>query len=327
MRPAAERLARTQQAGEPGIRKLECESRHRQGNETQAPASRVASVGTGSSAPPGGRSARRCAAIFLMNNRELCDKHSADDANDQNQINLPHPPVDLSCQNPCRALRRREVHVNFAQGKFLVRTRMAFATRFHEVRLVDRGIRIGWTVESCETRGNSRNLPRRVEPYCDGQAVVAVEESFHAVGGRLYLVFMPFRRMAAAAHLLGNFQREAPLQRLDLMFRMAVGAGGRVAHSRRQGFAVNAGCEIPGLLIMTRCRTWPPDWKYAAVRPVKSAAESRANHGNPDTSRCRRGPPSRRDRGHLPHSLRFAPRDSGDNPPAGRRIVVGMVCR
>jgi hypothetical protein len=60
------------------------------------------------------------------------NEHGAHHTEDQQQINLSHPPVD-GAANIRRTLRRRDVNVNFAQGEFLVRSRMTLAASLDEL--------------------------------------------------------------------------------------------------------------------------------------------------------------------------------------------------
>jgi hypothetical protein len=80
--------------------------------------------------------------------------------------------------------------------------------------------------------------------------VVAFEESAHPVTGQVVLGIKTLGRVAFAADLLGYFQRGTGLETFDPVFRMAVGAGGRVPFALGSGAAVNAVGDIAGLLVV-----------------------------------------------------------------------------
>ena len=61
-------------------------------------------------------------------------------------------------------------------------------------------------------------------------------------------ISVKIHRGVTAAANVGNFQRRAVLQSLDFVFRMTVGAGGRVADAGGHGLAMNAGADVACLL-------------------------------------------------------------------------------
>ena len=123
---------------------------------------------------------------------------------------------------------------------------MALAAGGDEIVRVDHGIRVGGrqdfvvAVATGAVGDDGRAVLRR-------QAVIAFQVGFHPVGRKVIFAVEIDRGVAAAANL-GNFQRRIVLQRLDFMFRMAVGAGGRVAFAGGHGLAVNAGRHVARLL-------------------------------------------------------------------------------
>jgi len=81
--------------------------------------------------------------------------------------------------------------------------------------------------------------------------MVAFEESFDAIGGQIEFCVEPFRSVAFAANLRGNFEWRTVLQALDLMFGMAIVADGRIAFAGRCGTAMDARGDIARLLLVT----------------------------------------------------------------------------
>jgi len=78
---------------------------------------------------------------FFEEQQPVVNEHPANHANNQDQVNFPHPPVDLVADGRA-ALRGGVVHVDFAQGKLFIRARMALSTSLDQVVPVNRGVRI-----------------------------------------------------------------------------------------------------------------------------------------------------------------------------------------
>ena len=178
----------------------------------------------------------------------VVNEHRPDGAEDEHQINPAHPRVDLQADAVTAVGRfgRFNVHVDFAGGEIFVGARMAFAAGLDKVCRVDGRVGVGRgqnfvvAVATAAVGGHGRAVLRR-------EAVIAVKEGLHPVAGQFVFGVEPFRSVAAAANLGGNFRRSV-FQAGDLVFGMAVGAGGRVAHARRQSPCHARLPPSPGLL-------------------------------------------------------------------------------
>src|ERR1051326_5201011 len=67
------------------------------------------------------------------------------------------------------------------------------------------------------------------------EPMVALKKRLHAVRGKVVLGVQPFGSVAFAAKFGGNFQGRATLETNDLVLRMAIGAGRRVAMAGGDG--------------------------------------------------------------------------------------------
>ena len=167
--------------GNPRIRIFEGKTGHGQYNETAGeqrvlPALREAQAGDGPFA------GLKTEGYFARKKQAIMDDHGGDHAENQEQINLPHPAVDFAT-HPFAAVGGGTVHMDFAERKIFIRAAMTFAAGVHQMNPVDGGIGIGRGqnfVEAMAARavgGHGGTVLRR-EP------VVAVLSFF--------LLFLPF---------------------------------------------------------------------------------------------------------------------------------------
>src|SRR5262245_20968005 len=102
---------------------------------------------------------------------------------------------------------------------------MALATRARQVVLVNGRGRVGGgkdlmiAVATGAICGEGRAVLRR-------QAMVAFEESLHAVGREIVFGVEALGGVASAAQVLGNLERRTGSQRLNPVLRVAISAGG-----------------------------------------------------------------------------------------------------
>ena len=143
MRPAPERFAGTQQPRQPRIRKFQRKPGDGKDDEAggqhkMLPALRQAHA---HHRPHGHAIAR---GDLAQEQQRVVNEHRADGAENQDQINPAHPPVDLvRAVAPPADCRRINVHVDFAGGELFVGARMTFAAGLDEVGRVDGRIGVG----------------------------------------------------------------------------------------------------------------------------------------------------------------------------------------
>src|SRR4051794_38626378 len=72
-----------------------------------------------------------------------------------------------------------------------------------------------------------------------GEAMIALEECFHAIRRKLVLGVQALRSVAITANIRRNFSGRGIFQADDFMFRMAIGAGGGLAVTGGSALAMN----------------------------------------------------------------------------------------
>ena len=98
----------------------------------------------------------------------------------------------------------------------------------------------------------ARAVGRQRRAVLRRQPVVALKESLNAVRWQVVLRVHPLRGVALAADLDRNLQGGAALEGLDLMLRMAIGAGRRLAMAGGHGLAMHALFHVFGYLVVAR---------------------------------------------------------------------------
>ena len=83
-----------------------------------------------------------------------------------------------------------------------------------------------------------------------GQPVVALEKGFYSIRRQVVTGIEPLGRMTPAAHLFGNSKWRGAFQRLDLVFRVAIRADGRIAMAGSGRFAVDTRRHVARFLIV-----------------------------------------------------------------------------
>ena len=88
-------------------------------------------------------------------------------------------------------------------------------------------------------------------PILRGESMVTLEERLHAVSRQIVFCVHPFRSMTVAADFGGDFHWCATFERHDLVLRMTIGAGRRIAMAGGDSFSVHAFCNVLGSPVVT----------------------------------------------------------------------------
>ena len=175
-------------------------------------------------------------------------EHEADGAHDQDEVNLADPPMDLAANVPDR-LRAGGIHVHFALHEIVRGARVAFAAGCHQVGFVDAGAGVGGGQDLMHAVA-ARAIGGQGGAVLRGQAVIAVKEGLHAVRRQVVLGVHPLGGVAVAADVDGDLQGRTALEARNLVFRMAIGAGGSLPAPGGDRLAVNAFLDILGSLLV-----------------------------------------------------------------------------
>jgi len=143
-------------------------------------------------------------------------------------------------------------HVDFAQGKFLIRAGVTFAARHGQVHLADGGIGVRRRQDFMIAMAAGAIGGERLGAVFSREAMIAAEKSFHAVSREVVFGVQPLRGMAAAANVLRDGPGRTALEGADFMFIVTAGAGGGVHGPGDHSLAMNTDLPVASLLVMAR---------------------------------------------------------------------------
>jgi hypothetical protein len=115
--------------------------------------------------------------------QNVMHQHSADDPDDEPEINLAYPPIDQLAK--IASLRRRgRGNMHFALGEVFARARMTPATGLREMTFMDGGLRIGGGKDPVITMATGA-IGCEGTAVSSRQAVVTFKKCFYAVGRQI----------------------------------------------------------------------------------------------------------------------------------------------
>src|SRR5664280_1576024 len=152
----------------------------------------------GKAHPHDGADARAIArGHFSKKQQEIVDEHRADGAADQDEVYVPHPPVD-PVPDVWAAAGSGDGDVNFAGGKLLVCAGVAFSAGLDKVRTVDGGSGVGGRQDFMQAVATAA-IRRKPGTVLLGKSVIASKKCADPVLGQVVFRIQAFGRVALAA--------------------------------------------------------------------------------------------------------------------------------
>ena len=179
-------------------------------------------------------------------------EHRPDGAENEHQINVPHPAIQAAAEIRTTPLPVRR-HMNFPEREFCVGARMTFTTRHDQIQLVDGRIGVRGRQDFVVAVATGA-IRRHGGTVLRGEAVIAVKKRFHAVRRQIVFGIQALGSMAAAANILRNTPTPGgtALERTNLVIVMAARTGGGVLRPGGHGPAMDAGLPVAHFFVMAR---------------------------------------------------------------------------